>query len=149
MIDVTITTNLTTQIIQIIQLRIKDKLLAYCLTFCRPQFLARLAVLGSQLRVSEGWNINLWLRLFSRSFGEESASELIHVVNRISFLAVARLRSPFPFWPSAEGSSQLLGHCILCYGPPSISSHSSTVKPLSASNLSYFPFYHKLKKLCF
>lgn len=53
-IDVTITANLATQITQIIQLRIKGKVLANFLTFCRPEFLARLALLDSWIRVSQG-----------------------------------------------------------------------------------------------
>ena len=53
-IDATITANLATQITQIIQLRIKGKVLANFLIFCRPEFLARLALLDSWIRVSQG-----------------------------------------------------------------------------------------------
>lgn len=53
-IDATITANLATQITQIIQLRIKGKVLANFLIFCRSEFLARLALLDSWIRVSQG-----------------------------------------------------------------------------------------------
>lgn len=119
-IDARITANLATQITQIIQLRIKDKVLANFLTFCRPEFLARLALLDSWIRVSQGWNKNLQLRLFSGHFGEES--DFIHVVNRILFLAVAGLKSPFPLWLSVGCGFQFLNQCVPCSGSPSISS---------------------------
>lgn len=61
------------------------------------------------LRVSSAWNLGVsWTEFSHGGLGRKSTFKFILAINRIQFLAVLRLRSPFPCRLSARSHSWLL-----------------------------------------